>query len=59
MPELHDIEEVPYRSLDECHVLSLEALEEVYALVPTQRQQYYREVLERDAGKVVAVIDPE
>ncbi|GIK64268.1 MAG: hypothetical protein BroJett018_20620 [Chloroflexota bacterium] len=56
MPE---VEEVQYRPLEGWQVLSLTELDEAYALVPTQRQQYYREVLEREAGKVNAVTDAE
>lgn len=56
---LPDIEEVPYRPLSAWREMTLEALEEAYALVPTQRQQFYREVLEREAGKVNAVTDAE
>ncbi len=54
-----ELEEVQYRPLDAWQALELPELEEAYALVPTQRQQYYREVLEREAGKVNAVTDAE
>ncbi len=54
-----ELEEVQYRPLAAWHGLSLAELDEAYALVPTQRQQYYREVLEREAGKVNAVTDAE
>lgn len=52
-------EEVKYLPLAEWQALSLATLEEAYALVPTQRQQYYREVLEREASKVSAATDAE
>ncbi|KAB2893780.1 MAG: hypothetical protein F9K28_07465 [Bacteroidetes bacterium] len=54
-----ELEEVQYRPLAAWQALSLSELDEAYALVPTQRQQYYREVLEREAGKVNAVTDAE
>lgn len=54
-----ELEEVQYRPLAAWQALSLADLDEAYALVPTQRQQYYREVLEREAGKVNAVTDAE
>lgn len=54
-----ELEEVQYRPLAAWQGLSLSELDEAYALVPTQRQQYYREVLEREAGKVNAVTDAE
>ncbi|MBZ0304665.1 MAG: hypothetical protein K8I82_01235, partial [Anaerolineae bacterium] len=56
---LSEIEEVQYHSLEAWQALSLVELDEAYALVPTQRQQYYREVLEREASKVNAVTDAE
>lgn len=56
---ISEVEEVQYRPLDAWRALELTELEEAYALVPTQRQQYYREVLEREAGKVNAVTDAE
>lgn len=56
---LPEMEEVQYRPLEAWQGLSLVELDEAYALVPTQRQQYYREVLEREAGKVSAVTDTE
>ena len=58
-PMLPDIEEVTYRSVDKWQSLSSAELDEAYGLVPTQRQQYYREVLEREAGKANAVSDAE
>ncbi len=54
-----ELEEVQYRPLAAWQGLSITELDEAYALVPTQRQQYYREVLEREAGKVNAVTDAE
>ena len=54
---LPDIEEITYRSVDDWQTLSSAELDEAYGLVPTQRQQYYREVLEREAGKANAVSD--
>jgi len=61
MPEqiVPDIEEVAYRPLEDWQALTIAELDEVYALVPTQRQQYYREVLEREATKANAVTDAE
>ncbi len=58
MTDMH-IEEVTYRPLGVWRALSLDELDEAYALVPTQRQQYYREVLEREAAKAGAVTDAE
>jgi len=52
-------ETLTYRSLEEWQELTLEELDEAYALVPTQRQQYYRDVLEREATKAGAVTDAE
>jgi len=52
-------ETLSYRSLDEWQNLTLEELDEAYALVPTQRQQYYRDILEREANKAGAVTDAE
>ncbi|KAB2902379.1 MAG: hypothetical protein F9K27_17145 [Anaerolineae bacterium] len=61
MPEqiVPDIEEVAYRPLEDWQALTIAELDEAYALVPTQRQQYYREVLEREAAKANAVTDAE
>jgi hypothetical protein len=54
-----DIEELRYREVADWLALSLAELEEAYALVPTQRQQYYRSVLERESTKANAVTDAE
>lgn len=58
-PILPDVEEVKYRVVEDWQILSIKELDEAYALVPTQRQQYYREVLEREASKANAVTDAE
>lgn len=58
-PILPEVEEVQYRSIAEWRALSIAELDEAYALVPTERQQYYREVLEREAAKANAVTDAE
>lgn len=61
MPEklVPEIEEVAYRPLKAWQALTITELDEAYALVPTQRQQYYREVLERETAKSNAVTDAE
>lgn len=61
MPEqiVPDIEEVVYHPMEDWQAFTIAELDEAYALVPTQRQQYYREVLEREAAKANAVTDAE
>lgn len=54
-----DAEQIPYRSVADWSALPLAALDDVYSLMPTQRQHYYRSVLEREAGKAHAVTDAE
>ena len=58
-PILPDVEEVKYRAIEDWRILSIEELDEAYALVPTQRQQYYREVLEREGSRVKITLKDE
>lgn len=56
---LPEVETITYRPVAEWQALSRSELEEAFALVPTERQQYYREVLERESAKAHAVTDAE
>lgn len=50
-------EQLNYRPLSAWESMSLSELEAAYGLIPTERQQYYREVLAREAGKAQAASD--